>query len=148
MRDTGIGIPASELPHIFERFHRVKQAKGRSYEGTGIGLSLIQELVRLHGGTIRVNSVVDRGTSFTVSILKGCAHLPSDRIGTTRTLPSTAMQAAIYFEESLRWLAEARSEEFPNPHFVGIRGMENRDNHTTSIPVSYTHLTLPTICSV
>src|SRR5262249_21631970 len=47
--DTGIGIPEAELPHIFERFHRVEGAKGRSYEGTGIGLALVQELVRIHG---------------------------------------------------------------------------------------------------
>ncbi|HEY9725111.1 MAG TPA: ATP-binding protein, partial [Chroococcales cyanobacterium] len=50
VRDTGIGIPTDELPHIFERFYRVREAKGRTYEGTGIGLSLVQELVRLHGG--------------------------------------------------------------------------------------------------
>jgi len=50
MRDTGVGIPAEELPHLFERFHRVKGTAGRTYEGTGIGLALVHELVRLHGG--------------------------------------------------------------------------------------------------
>ena len=53
VRDTGAGIPEPELPRIFERFHRVEGAVGRSYEGTGIGLALVQELVRLHGGDDR-----------------------------------------------------------------------------------------------
>ncbi len=111
VRDTGTGIPADELPHIFERFHRVRGAKGRNYEGSGIGLSLVQELVRLHGGTIQVSSVVDRGTSFTVSIPAGSAHLPLERIGATRTLTSTATGAAPYVEEVLRWLPEEVGRE-------------------------------------
>lgn len=110
VRDTGTGIPAKELPHIFERFHRVKGARGRSYEGSGIGLSLVQELVRLHGGTIEVNSIVDQGTCFTVSIPTGCAHLPSEAINATRTLTSTATGATPYVEEALRWLPEAERE--------------------------------------
>ena len=54
--DTGTGIPADALPRLFEQFHRVEGAKGRSYEGSGIGLALVQELVRLHGGQVRVKS--------------------------------------------------------------------------------------------
>lgn len=108
--DTGTGIPAEELPHIFERFHRVKGARGRSYEGSGIGLSLVQELVRLHGGTIEVNSRVDQGTCFTVSIPAGCAHLPSEAVNATRTRTSTATGATPYVEEALRWLPEAERE--------------------------------------
>jgi signal transduction histidine kinase len=50
VRDTGTGIPAEELPHLFERFRRVENARGRSIEGSGIGLALVRELVRLHGG--------------------------------------------------------------------------------------------------
>ncbi|HLO51615.1 MAG TPA: ATP-binding protein [Kamptonema sp.] len=106
VRDTGIGIPAAELPQIFERFHRVQGARGRTYEGSGIGLSLVQELVRLHGGTISASSIVDRGTSFIVSIPTGCDRLPSDRINATRTLTSTATGATPYVEEVLRWLPE------------------------------------------
>ena len=49
--DTGTGIPADELPRLFERFHRVEGAQGRTYEGSGIGLALVQELTRLHGGS-------------------------------------------------------------------------------------------------
>ena len=53
--DTGVGIPAAELPKLFDRFHRVEGAKGRSFEGSGIGLALVQELVKLHGGSIQVD---------------------------------------------------------------------------------------------
>ncbi len=64
----GPGIPAAELPHLFERFHRVEGARGRSIEGSGIGLALVQELVRLHGGTIAVESTVGQGGTFTVRL--------------------------------------------------------------------------------
>ncbi|WDT74283.1 MAG: ATP-binding protein [Candidatus Manganitrophus sp.] len=109
VRDTGTGIPKEELPHLFERFHRVKGARARTHEGSGIGLALVQELVRLHGGTIGVESEVDRGTTFTVTLPSGAAHLPADRIGGTRTQASTATGAAPYVEEALRWFPEARS---------------------------------------
>ena len=64
MRDTGTGIPAEELPRLFERFHRVENARGRTHEGSGIGLALVQELVKLHGGSIRAESVLGQGTTF------------------------------------------------------------------------------------
>src|SRR4029078_2798599 len=64
--DTGTGIPDSELPHLFERFYRVEGADGRSGEGTGIGLALVDELVRLHGGEVDVASVVGEGSQFEV----------------------------------------------------------------------------------
>ncbi|MBE9226552.1 response regulator [Phormidium sp. LEGE 05292] len=111
VRDTGTGIPSEDLPHIFERFHRAKGARGRSYEGSGIGLSLVQELVRLHGGTIEVSSAIDRGTCFTVSIPTGYAHLPSNRISATRTLTSTATGATHYVDEALHWLPEEAGEQ-------------------------------------
>ena len=68
VRDTGTGIPASELPHVFERFRRVDGAKGRTHEGTGIGLALVKELVTLHGGTIDATSELGRGSTFTVTM--------------------------------------------------------------------------------
>jgi PAS domain S-box-containing protein len=110
VEDTGIGIPAAEIPRLFERFHRVPGSRGRTYEGSGIGLSLVQELVKLHGGTIAVTSAVGRGTCFVVSIPTGIAHLPGDRIGATRTLASTATGAFPYVEEALRWLPDANSQ--------------------------------------
>ena len=86
VEDTGTGIPAEELPHIFERFHRVEGSKGRTIEGTGIGLALVEELVKLHGGSIHVASELNAGSTFTVSLPLGAAHLSKDRIrpGTDR----------------------------------------------------------------
>ena len=71
VRDTGIGIPPEEIHRVFERFHRVEDARGRTQEGTGIGLALVRELVELHGGSVRVASAVDQGSTFTVSIPTG-----------------------------------------------------------------------------
>ena len=109
VKDTGIGIPAEEIPHLFERFHRVKGAQGRTFEGSGIGLSLVQELVQMHGGTVDVTSLLGVGSCFTVSIPTGYAHLPPDRISAPRTLASTALGATPYLEEALRWLPEEES---------------------------------------
>jgi PAS domain S-box-containing protein len=106
VRDTGTGIPADELARIFERFHRVHNARGRTHEGTGIGLALVQELVRLHGGSVAVESVPDAGSTFTVRVPLGTAHLPPDRIGADRTLASTATGARPFVEEALRWLPD------------------------------------------
>ena len=64
VRDTGIGISAQELPRVFERFHRVAGAHGRTHEGTGIGLALVQELVKLHGGSVRSKASYGRGSTF------------------------------------------------------------------------------------
>jgi len=61
--DTGVGIPEAELPRVFERFHRVKHSRARTHEGTGIGLALVQELARLHGGVVTVQSQEGRGTT-------------------------------------------------------------------------------------
>jgi len=102
--DTGIGIPADEIPHLFERFHRVKGAHGRSFEGSGIGLSLVHELVKLHGGSVNVTSVLAQGSCFTISLPLGRAHLPPEQIGASRTLASTAMSSISYLEEARRWL--------------------------------------------
>ena len=104
--DTGTGIPEAELPHLFERFHRVKGARGRSYEGSGIGLALVQELVKLHGGSVRVKSEEGRGSTFTVSIPTGSAHLPADRLGGARTLASTGVRSDAYVGEVLKWLPD------------------------------------------
>ena len=104
IRDTGVGISADQLPRIFDRFHRVEVALARAYEGTGIGLSLVQELVKLHGGVVRVESQPGQGSVFTVSIPKGTAHLPVDRVETEPGLMSTALSTDHYLEEALRWL--------------------------------------------
>ena len=105
--DTGTGIPKAELPRVFERFHRVKGAKSRTHEGTGIGLALAEELVSLHGGTIRVESEEGKGTTFTATVKTGTAHFPPDRLGLARHTVSTADRTAAYVEEALHWLPNA-----------------------------------------
>jgi PAS domain S-box-containing protein len=120
VRDTGTGIPAHELPHIFARFHRIRDARARTHEGTGIGLALVQELVRLHGGQITVESAVGIGTTFMVTLPTGTAHLPADRLSMTRMLASTALGADAYVQEALHWLPGAPERpsdvEVPFPH--------------------------------
>ena len=78
--DTGTGIPEHELDRIFEKFHRIHDQQGRSNEGSGIGLALTQELVKLHGGTIEVESQLGKGTTFTILIPVGKAHLSPEHI--------------------------------------------------------------------
>jgi PAS domain S-box-containing protein len=115
--DTGTGIPAEELPRVFERFHRVQGTQGRTHEGTGIGLALVRELIALHGGSIRVESAQGQGSTFTVSIPFGKAHVPADRSDTTQALASTARNATPFVEEALRWLpADAPLMREDNQH--------------------------------
>lgn len=111
VRDSGLGIPSEEIPRLFERFYRVPNARGRTHEGTGIGLALVQELVRLHGGFIRVESTLGKGSSFIVSIPFGQNHLSSSQLGGARTLTSTATGAKPFVEEALRWLPGPSSED-------------------------------------
>ncbi|HET7815656.1 MAG TPA: ATP-binding protein, partial [Candidatus Baltobacteraceae bacterium] len=80
VRDTGVGVPADEIPRLFERFHRVRNVESRSHEGSGIGLALVKDLVELHGGTISVQSTEGKGTAFTVRIPLGSGHLDAEKI--------------------------------------------------------------------
>ncbi len=68
VKDTGLGIPEADLPHIFEKFYRVNTAIHREQEGTGLGLSIIQVIVQEHGGTVRVDSVEGQGSTFTIQL--------------------------------------------------------------------------------
>jgi signal transduction histidine kinase len=117
VRDTGTGIPPAEMPRLFERFHRVENARGRTHEGSGIGLALVHELVKLHGGSITAGSEVGRGTTFLVSIPLGSEHLPRERVGSGRGPAPTAAGASLFVEEALRWLphdeADGASAELP-----------------------------------
>jgi PAS domain S-box-containing protein len=104
--DTGIGIPPAALPHLFERFYRAQGLQGRSQEGSGIGLALVNELVRLHGGRVEAASVPGQGSTFSVCIPKGTAHLPADHIRKRQRLESKGTGASPFVEEALRWLPE------------------------------------------
>lgn len=103
VRDTGIGVSAEEVTRLFERFHRVEGARGRTFEGSGIGLALVNELVKLHGGTIDVVSELGRGTTFTIGLRFGSAHLPKHAL--EQQVPdATTRNAHAFVEEALRWL--------------------------------------------
>jgi signal transduction histidine kinase len=88
--DTGTGIPAEELPRLFDRFHRIRGAHARSHEGSGIGLALVAELVALHGGSIAVDSTPGVGTAFALTLPLGSAHLPADQIVPPSTVTGPA----------------------------------------------------------
>ena len=104
VRDTGTGIPTNELPQIFQRFHRVENAQGRSQEGSGIGLALIQELVRIHGGNISVQSELGKGSLFEVQIPLGKNHLSPEFVfdSDAEAFPKSRFAAA-FAEEAARW---------------------------------------------
>ncbi len=108
--DSGSGIPESELSNIFKRFHRIEGTQGRTHEGSGIGLALVQELVQLHGGSVEVHSSYGQGSTFTVSIPLGKQHLPANWMGSERSLSASNIRADAFVEESLRWLPDDLSE--------------------------------------
>jgi signal transduction histidine kinase len=118
VEDTGTGIPPEELPRIFDRFHRVEGARGRSHEGTGIGLALVRELVKLHGGQVTVQSSVGQGSSFGVSLPTGrlpvATERPSDLIAPgpwaepgpgPEPEPAPTRLAAAFLAEVAQWNA-------------------------------------------
>jgi signal transduction histidine kinase len=113
--DTGIGVAAHELPRLFERFHRVEGARGRTQEGSGIGLALVQELVKLHGGSIVAHSDLDRGSTFTVRIPLGSAHLPPEHCRARTDRGATAIGSQAYVEEALHWLPQDTASRQPRP---------------------------------
>jgi signal transduction histidine kinase/DNA-binding response OmpR family regulator len=116
VRDTGIGVDPAELPRLFERFYRVEGVRSRTHEGSGIGLALVRELVRLHGGEIDAESVVGQGTTFIVRLRWGQHHLSRDQIAataTTATRPLVGAQATAFVEEAAGWLPRTPNSEWP-----------------------------------
>lgn len=98
--DTGAGIPEAELPKMFERFHRVPNTVGRTHEGTGIGLSLINELVKMHHGEIIVESVFGEGSTFTVVVPTGKAHLPEIQVSDREEAANVSSVASMFVSEA------------------------------------------------
>ncbi|MCF2147397.1 response regulator [Desmonostoc muscorum LEGE 12446] len=80
VQDTGIGIVKEQIPHLFERFRQAEGSANRSYEGSGLGLALVKELVELHGGQVSVESVYGEGTIFRLWLVTGTAHLPTQQV--------------------------------------------------------------------
>ncbi|WP_405524746.1 SpoIIE family protein phosphatase [Streptomyces canus] len=112
--DTGTGIPADELPRLFERFHRVRGARSRSHEGSGLGLVLVKDLVEAHGGTVGVDSRLGQGTTLTVDLPFATAQRPRPAppeagAGSPGEIPREGGggpgRTAAYVDEALGWLA-------------------------------------------
>lgn len=114
--DTGIGVAAAEMPRLFERFHRIETARTRSTEGSGIGLALTKELVGLHGGTITAQSREGVGTTFTVRLPFGAAHLSNDDLAPSSDTRAVAgVIAEPYVQEALRWLPSSHTSSSSLP---------------------------------
>ena len=112
--DTGIGIPADQLGKVFDRFHRIENIEGRSQEGTGIGLALVKELVKIHHGSIQVSSEPGKGSTFTVTIPLGKDHLPADKVIDTPSFAFASGNPSAYVHEALKWIPQGKNGE---PHF-------------------------------
>lgn len=109
VRDTGVGIPEEHHERIFERFHRVEGVHARSYEGTGIGLAFVRELVRLHGGDVDMESKLGQGSTFTVTIPLGREHLPPECVQATRSVTNAGVRVDAYAQEAQGWLPDEGS---------------------------------------
>ena len=119
VQDTGIGIEEEELPKLFERFYRVENSQGRSYEGSGIGLALVQELVKLQGGSIEVTSKVGVGTTFTVFMPLGMHESDSDSKSTKHVddgTENTPLHTQTYLAEAARWNSENKISDIQPPN--------------------------------
>ncbi|WP_327167264.1 SpoIIE family protein phosphatase [Streptomyces subrutilus] len=111
--DTGIGVAAQEMPRLFERFHRIENARSRSNEGSGIGLALVKELVGLHGGEIDATSAEGRGTRFTIRLPFGSAHLPADAVVSEAATGAAPAATDPFVQEALRWLPGEQTTTTP-----------------------------------
>ncbi len=78
--DTGIGIPGDDVAKVFDVFHRADNAKSVEEVGSGVGLSIVKQIVEAHGGTIRVQSEEGKGTTFTVDLPKR-RYVDADNVG-------------------------------------------------------------------
>ncbi|MEV6304116.1 chemotaxis protein CheB [Actinoplanes sp. NPDC051861] len=101
VRDTGAGIPADDQPYIFRRFHRVRDTVGRTHEGAGIGLALVDELVRRHQGRIRLSSRPGAGSTFTVWLPFGPRIADPSRDGTDSAAGDFA---GLMADEATHWV--------------------------------------------
>jgi PAS domain S-box-containing protein len=125
--DTGVGVPEKEIPRLFDRFHRVQGTRARTQEGSGIGLALVHELVKLHGGTIDVTSTLGRGTTFTVALSLGRTHLPPERLTPPRAQTLPAQGAQQFVQEALRWLPDAANDQDSSPRSLPEAAIAGRD---------------------
>ncbi|GJL68615.1 MAG: hypothetical protein NPIRA06_12500 [Nitrospirales bacterium] len=107
IEDSGVGMSRETLDHVFDRFFRAREALGRTFEGSGIGLALVKELVEMHGGKIHVESEPGRGSVFTVTVPFGFHHLPPEQVYHTATQPKDERLAKSFILESEQWTGGA-----------------------------------------
>ena len=138
--DTGVGVPAGEMPRLFERFHRIENTRSRSNEGSGIGLALVQELVQLHGGTITADSTEGAGTTFNIRLPFGHAHLPDGALVAAGYAATVSAAADPFVQEVLRWAPPGRPEggaptgPLPVLGLAGVGGADVPAGLSTVVP--------------
>lgn len=114
IKDTGIGIPASKLPHIFNRFYQVDDSTTRKGEGTGIGLALTQELVKLMEGSIQVESLEGQGSTFTIQLPIHRDATPEVAVADPTSPSFPAVLANFRAEESQEVTGTTSSSDLPH----------------------------------
>jgi len=113
VEDSGTGISKNELPKLFSRFHRIEGVKSRSHEGTGIGLAMVKELVKMHGGQVEARSQLGQGSRFIITIPFGKDHLPQEQIRQRAPEERSSLNALPSLEDDLYWLQDG-SEDVPS----------------------------------
>ncbi len=133
VEDTGIGIIKEQLPQLFERFRQAEGSENRSYEGSGLGLALVKELVELHGGKVTVESVYGQGTTFTLWLVTGTSHLPIEQlletpleINTTRAMIELADIEQV--ESNTDYLQDNQKNALSNSEIQDVHN-PNAPNH-------------------
>jgi signal transduction histidine kinase len=104
VKDSGTGIAKTQLQKLFQRFHRIEGARSRTHEGSGIGLALVHELVKLHGGEIQVASEEGHGTEFNITLRSGRGHLPSEHVVESADDAAVSRSVTAYLDDALQWL--------------------------------------------
>ena len=145
VRDTGTGIPLDEMPRLFERFHRVEGARGRTHEGTGIGLALVQELVKLHGGQrLRAKRTGTAEVHLRCKSRSGPRTFRRSGLALLHPESSTATRAEAYVDEALRWLP-SNDQELPlHPEANWRPGVRRRRKRRPSTAECCWPTTMPT----
>lgn len=140
VQDTGIGIVQEQIPYLFERFRQAEGSENRSYEGSGLGLALVKELVEMHGGQVTVESVYGQGTTFTLWLVTGTDHLPPEQVLET-PLEMNTSRASVELADLEQ--VESAAENFALINKDLLLGSENQDSYGAGlIPIGNGHLIL------
>lgn len=129
VQDTGIGIIQEQIPQLFERFRQAEGSENRSYEGSGLGLALVKELVELHGGKITVESVYGRGTTFNLWLVVGNTHLPTQQVSDT---PVEINTSRAYVELADLELVESTTEHIESINLPLLTETQNPQPEATA----------------